>query len=460
MPPRQLRCPASNQTTEHMPEFRFQGLNAQGKLVKSEFKAPSKRVARLKVDKLAKSRNISFRSLDQKAVYMYKIHKNGKPPIQGEKEAYSKGELERALTKMGYKVDRINKKWLDLKGGVPHKEVVTFIRLSADLLRQRLPFDQILNLLYEDTHNKRMREVIREIQKDLRDGKEGNEVYDKHQNIFGPFACYMLGVASTSGNMAQVFDSTAKFLERDAAFKRNMRRALLMPVIAFLAVIAVLLFYVAYIFPTMAEMFLEFDIRLPPMTAATLDFSNWLQDNWIAITLLHVVPLFSFIFYVRTRKGKLWLHKNLMIIPVLGDLMHKTSIEIFSRVFYTLYSGAGQNIEVIRVASEACRNTYIEKQVKDVSIRMMLEDGAGLIESMEAAGVFPETALSRFRLGAESGALKENAKQLAEYYEVQTTYKMDAAIDVINLNINLVIMIVLIFITVVSSESALISPNY
>ena len=409
---------------------------------------------------LAKSRKIQVRSLDKKELFIFKVRRNGKPPIEGEKEAYSKEELERALVKMGYKVDWVRKKWFDFKGGVPNTEIVTFIRLSADLLRQKLPYDQILTLLHEDTNNKRLREIIKEIQKDLRDGKEGQEVYGKHSDIFGRFASYMLSVASTSGNMAEVFDSTAKFMERDATFRKNLRRALLMPVIAFISVIAVLLFYVGYIFPAMAEMFLEFNIQLPPMTAATLDFSNWIQAHWILIVLLTFGPIFGLWMYVRTTKGKLWFDKNIIHIPVVGDLLHKTSVEIYSRVFYTLYSGAGQNIEVIRVAAEACRNTWIEKQVKDVAIRMMLEDGSGLIESMEATKVFPETALSRFRLGAESGALKDNAKQLADYYEVHTTYKMDAAIDTINLGINLTILIVLVFITVVSSEAALISPDY
>jgi type IV pilus assembly protein PilC len=114
---------------------------------------------------------------------------------------------------------------------------------------------------------------------------------------------------------------------------------------------------------------------------------------------------------------------------------------------------------VIKIASEACRNKYMEKQIKDVAIKSMLKDGAGLIESMEATGVFTVTAISRFRLGAESGALRENAKQLAEYYELQTTYKMDSVIDIINLFINMFIMVALIAITIVSSEAAVISPS-
>jgi type IV pilus assembly protein PilC len=145
---------------------------------------------------------------------------------------------------------------------------------------------------------------------------------------------------------------------------------------------------------------------------------------------------------------------------VIGELLHKTSIEIFSRIFHTLYSGSGQNIEVIRIAAEACRNRYIEKQIKEVAIRRMLEDGEGLIEAMESAAVFPRSALSRYRLGAESGSLKENSGLLADYYEKQTTYKMESVINWINLGINMFIFVALIYITIVSSEAAIIQPNY
>ncbi|MCC5912871.1 MAG: type II secretion system F family protein [Balneolaceae bacterium] len=441
-----------------MPQFRLKAVSQAGKLIKTEFEAPSKKEAQKKVKKLENRNGLQVKSLDKKEIYMYKVQRPGKAKQTGEQEAYSKEELERALVKLGYKVISINKKLFDFKGGVPNQDIVTFVSLSADLLRQQLPYDEILTLLQEDTHNKRMKEVIREIQKDLKDGKEGHEVYGKHEDVFGKFAAYMLSVASTSGNMALVFESTAKFLERDAEFKKNLRRSLLMPSVTVMAVIATILFYVGYIFPATAELFLEFDIMLPPMTAATLEFSYWLGDNWIALTLAFVIPLSAFIWYVRTPKGKLFLDQYIIKIPVIGDLLHKTSIEIFSRVFFTLYSGSGQNIEVIRVAAEACRNSYMEKQIKEVAIKMMLNEGAGLVESMEATGVFTTTAISRFRLGAESGALRDNAKQLAEYYEIQTTYKMESVIDLINLFINLFIMVALIAITVVSSEAALIQP--
>jgi type IV pilus assembly protein PilC len=442
-----------------MAQFRLKAVSQKGKIVQTEFEAPNKKDAQQKVDRLSKTNGLKIQSLDQKSTFIYKVQKTGKKPVKGEQEAYSKDELERALVKLGYKVISINKKMFNFSGGVPMGEVVSFISLSADLLKQQLTFDEILNLLIEDTTNKRMKEVIKEIQKDLKEGKEGSQVYGKHEPIFGKFAAYMLSVASTSGNMALVFESTAKFLERDAEFKKNMKRSLMMPAVTVFAVIGVVLFYVAYIFPSTAELFVDMGITLPPMTQTTLDLSYWLSDNWIYIIISFVAPIAFIVYFINTTKGKLIVDRIIIKIPVIGDLLHKTSIEIFSRVFYTLYSGSGQNIEVIRVAAEACRNTYMEKQIKEVAIKRMLKDGAGLIESIEDTGVFTQTAISRFRLGAESGALRENAKQLAEYYEIQTTYKMQSVIDTINLFINLFIMIALIGITVVSSESAVIKPD-
>jgi len=442
-----------------MAEFRLKAISAQGKMIKSEFEADSKRKAQNRVEKLARKNGFEVKSIDKKQTYQYKVQKGDKDPVTGEQEAYTKEEVEKALVKLGYKVIRINRKWFDFKGGVPQKEVVTFIRLCADLLKQQLSFDEILGLLYEDTTNKRMKDTIETMRKDLKDGKEGDEVYSKHKDVFGEFACYMLSVASTSGNMAQVFESTAKFLERDADFKSNLRRSLLMPGITVLATIGVIIFYVAYIFPATAEAFVEMGIKLPPMTAATLEMSYWLQANWLILTLSFVIPTASaWYYFTQTPKGQLLKDRYIIKIPVLGDILHKTSIEIFARVFFTLYSGSGQNIEVIRVAAEACRNKYMEKQIKEVAIKMMLKEGAGLIESLKATGVFTDTAISRFKLGAESGALKSNAKQLAQYYETQTTYKMDTVVDMISLGVNIFIMIALIAITIVSAESALVQP--
>jgi type IV pilus assembly protein PilC len=130
-----------------MAQFRLKAVSKAGKAIQTEFEAENKKEAQIKVDRLSKTNGLKVQSIDQKAVFLYKVKRAGKKPVNGEQEAYNKEELERALVKLGYQVVSINKKWFDFKGGVPMDEVVSFIRMCADLLRQQITFDEILNLI-------------------------------------------------------------------------------------------------------------------------------------------------------------------------------------------------------------------------------------------------------------------------------------------------------------------------
>ena len=153
-----------------------------------------------------------------------------------------------------------------------------FVRLCADMLREKLNYNEILQLLASDINNKLLKNTIREINKDLKEGKEGNDVFKKHSSIFGKFSAYMLGIASTSGDMVSIYESTARFLEREEDFRKSIRQALIQPSAVVIAMIGAVIFYVAYIFPKMAELFEKFEIPIPPMTKATLYFSNLFEE--------------------------------------------------------------------------------------------------------------------------------------------------------------------------------------
>jgi len=438
-----------------MEQFRYKAKDIRGKVLLGYIEANNKKDAKKQSESIARKRRLNIISIEKKVNFIYRTRRGTQEIQTGEQKAYSKEELQAALEKLGFKVLKVQKKLFDFKGSIPSAEVASWIRLCADLLKENLPYDEILNLLGEDTANKRLREVINEISKDLKEGKEGDEVFGKHANVFGKFPAYMLAVASTSGNMTEVYESTAKFMQRDEDFKRNLKKALVTPFITLGVIGFVVGYYVMVIFPETAGIFRKFGKTLPPMTATTLEISDFLMVYWWAVLILIFVPIISFIVFIKTPKGALWLDKHIIHLPIMGELIHKMSIEIFARVFYSLYSGSGENIDVIRIASEACRNSYMEKQMKEVGIPMMLAEGKGIVEAMEGTGVFTTTAISRFRSGAESGALRSNALQLANYYETETSYRMEKAISMIDLMVTMIIMIVMVGLTIVSAETSI-----
>jgi type IV pilus assembly protein PilC len=332
--------------------------------------------------------------------------------------------------------------------------VVTFVRVSADLLREKLPFNEVLQLLQNDISNTTLRDAVKEINNDLQAGKDSEEAFVRQEKALGKFTAHMLGLASKSGNMVDIYESTASFLERQAEFKKSIKSALVMPLFTLAILMGAVVFYVAYIFPQTAELFVKMGIELPPMTSATLKASYWLIDNMVYIGIFFVALAVGLVWAFRQERVQFYKDKYMLSMPVMGTLIHKTTIEIFCRVFYALYSGAGESIDAIKLSAEACGNKYMEFQIKTVAIPLMLSRGSGLVEAFEATGVFTKTALNRFHSGAETGTVKKTALQIANYYEKETVYKLKNIVEFIQIIVAMIIMVVMTALTIVSSETA------
>ena len=442
-----------------MIELRFNAIKTNGQSIIGTISAPTVGDGKKKIQELVKKHGLKTKSVEKKSTYLYKVKRGDEKPFTGEQKAFNKQEVTQALTKLGYKVVSVNKKFFEFNMKPPTQEIVSFVKISAELLEQKLPYSEIMTLLTNDLENKTLRETVKQINNELKKGTDSEVVYLKYQTILGKFTAYMLGLASKSGNMTEIYKATAKFLERQLEFKKNLRSALITPMVTLFVLFLAVLFYVGYIFPETAKLFLKFDIPLPPMTAATLNISDFIMANPILITLFILVPPIVFWRYSKTEKGKYYTDKYMMKMPVMGSLIHKTNIEVFCRVFYTLYTGSADSIEPIRIAAEATGNTYFESQIKNVSIPLMVSKGVGLTDALEASGIFTTTAISRFHSGEETGTIKNTAYQLANYYESETVFRLKNVIEMIQVFIAMVIMIVMIGLTLVSAETATINPK-
>jgi type IV pilus assembly protein PilC len=406
-----------------MAEFRYQAITLGGKPVQGTIVAQNRMEARRRVGEIALDHNVRVLALHKRVPFTYKVRKADTKRVQnGEVWAFTAQEVRESLARMGYQILEVRRNLFRFTLPVPQKEVVLFIRLCADLLRDQFPYDEILSLLAADIENRRMREMVLEIHKDLKLGKEGSQVYLKHAGVLGKFTAHMLSIASTSGNMAEVYENTAKFIERSAEFKKNVRSALFMPGIVMVAAIGALIFYVMYIFPKIAGMLIKYKIEVPPMTATTLVVSEFLQHNYLWVVAAILAPIGLAVGYFRSEKGRVQWHRLMIKMPVVGQLIYKTSIEIFARVFHALYSGSGENIEVLKIASEACNNRFMENQIKEFVIPTMLRDGKSLSDTLEASGIFPRNAISGLRSGEESGTMREAMLRLANFYEKETSH--------------------------------------
>lgn len=440
-------------------EYRFRGVAPGGQSVQGTVMASSKSNAKEKVEELSEEHGFKPSDLKKRRTFLYKVrHPNGKVK-KGEQKAFSAQEVKDALNNMGLEVLKVQQKWFDFEFSPPQSDLIMFVRLAANLLRENLPFDEVLELLVNDVSSKSLQQVIRDLDSDLKSGMDAEKAFNKHRDKLGKFTAYMLGIASKSGNMAEIYEATAQFLERKDEFSSRVRSAMIMPAVTTLGMLGALVWYIWYIVPATAGLFEGMDVTMPPLTTFSLNMAHWLDQNWLWVLIVTVTPIIGFVLWARTPQGQFYLHKYMIKVPVIGKLLHKINIEIFCRVFAILYSGAGDNLRVLRIAAEACGNKYMEYRIRNVTIPMMTAQGASLVRALKASGVFTSMAITRFKSGAETGSVRESALQMANYYEQETELSLDAAVESIQTGVSIVIAVGVLFLTILSAEMAFIQPS-
>jgi type IV pilus assembly protein PilC len=301
--------------------------------------------------------------------------------------------------------------------------------------------------------DKNLRSALKAIILDLKEGVDSREAFLRQGKVMGHDTALMLGIASKSGDMRAIFESVARFVERQADFRRGLLSSMILPAVTTFALIGALIFYIMYLLPKMVEMLKPMMGEMPPLTAFTMKVSDMLKDNLVGICIAVALALGAFYAYILSKNGRIWFDKWVVRLPYVGRILRNTSAELFCRVLGILYT-SGENIDAIQHAAESSRNRFLEQQIKTIAIPTMLKYGTEFWKAVDMVGFFPNMIVSRFHTASETGSVKSTAVQLADYYEMENRYAMKNLVNVIEVGVSLVIMVSMVFLTLLSSETA------
>jgi type IV pilus assembly protein PilC len=402
-------------------------------------------------------RQAAVAPVKKKKVYRYSV-KKGSKVIEGYQNAYSIDEVKRNLIRLGFEIKYVRRHY-EFQLQASSSEIVSFVVTSARLLEQKLPYSEVLQIMANNAKDKNLKGALRNIILDLKNGVDSREAFAKQGKVFGQHVALMLGIASKSGEMTSIFKSVAVLVERQAEFKKGLLSGLMMPAITSVTVLGAIIFYAVYLVPQMMEMLGPLMTSTPPLTAATLEMSEYLKANYVWMLTLFFIALGSFYGYMLTEKGKLMRDRVIVKIPYVGGILRNTSTEIFCRVLAIMYTSSSENIEAIQMAAEASGNSYLSHRIRTVTIPSMLKYGTDLSKALTAADFFPDIFISRFSTASETGAIKDTALQVADYYQLENQFSMKNLMSFIEIMITMVIMAALVFLTILSTETASLDIN-
>ncbi len=300
-------------------------------------------------------------------------------------------------------------------GGKPKpRDFSIFCRQFVSMTQAGVSLIDALNMLSEQTENKRLQKAIREIQADVEKG-ESLTVAMQKQSIMPPLLCSMVEAGEASGSLDVAFDRMATHFEKDARIKAMIKKAAIYPVIVIIVAIAVVIVMLRMVIPTFSDMFKDMGMELPAITKAVVALSDFLGEKWYLIIAVVVGIVFAFRLFKKSSTGEMVFAKLGLKLPLFGSLTIKTAAARFARTISTLLAAGLPLVDAVGITADIMDNKLIRNALN--ASKDEIVQGTPLSVPLKQCGLFPPMVYQMTRIGEESGDIEGLLEKLADYYD-------------------------------------------
>jgi type IV pilus assembly protein PilC len=308
------------------------------------------------------------------------------------------------------------------KAGVKTRDVVIFTRQFATMINAGLPLVQALDILAQQTENKVLAEVTRQVVYDVESGQTLADALRKHPKAFSDLYVNMVAAGEAGGILDTILQRLAEFLEKNDAIIRKVKGAMVYPgVIMSVAVIAVAVLLI-FVIPTFQTMFASVALELPLPTRIVIGMSHLLTTYWWLMLGVIGVTIFGIARYYKTPGGRLQIDRMLLRFPVLGDVLRKSAVSRFTRTLGTLVSSGVSILDGLEITARTAGNMVIHNAVMES--RQSIAGGDTIAAPLQRSKVFPPMVISMIAVGEQTGGLDEMLSKIADFYDEE----VDAAV--------------------------------
>ena len=361
-----------------MGNWSWKGLDKSGKQVSGIINAPSEREAR----QTLRARNILVRSLTPPSILEF--------------------DIAEWITRHGF-VKAFGK-----------KELMIFTKQLSVMLNAGVPIMQTLETLHKSERNPMLKNTIRRIASDIREGKALGESLQSKKG-FDEFYCSLIKAGEAGGVLDEILLKLAIHMEKEEKTKSQIKSAMSYPVIVLLISIGVIWGMMYFVVPQFVNMLTESGQEIPIITMLVIRVSDFFRDH----TLI-MVPIFSGIviglnYYLKTKNGKMIYDHLTMIIPLFSSIVVKGNLSSFCQTLSLLLHSGVTLIEAIDVCIKIISNSIIVRDLQ--AIKRSIEQGKNLAEPIMRIHYFPEIIGQMIKVGEQTGQIDSMLAKVGEVLE-------------------------------------------
>lgn len=309
---------------------------------------------------------------------------------------------------------------LNLNGSrnkLSNKSIVLFTGELATLLESGLPLDRSLFVLMDLASDETLNKLIGRVLEKVKGGVSLADALEQQTGVFTKFYLNMIRAGEAGGNLGDVLNRLATYLESSQELKETVSTALIYPTILLVMSLASLFIMLTFVVPQFSEMFASAGKELPFSTQIVVGLAAWLQSYWWAVIggVILIISYFNFQLANPDTK-KVW-DGRFLKLPLAGEMILNKEVANVTRTLGTLLGNGVSILSAFIIVRETVDNLVVASALSDTEEQ--IKQGKTLFDALERKAIFPKMAMQMIKMGEETGHLEEMLLRVATIYDKQ-----------------------------------------
>lgn len=215
----------------------------------------------------------------------------------------------------------------------------------------------------------------------------------------------LIGAGEESGDLAQVMEKLADYIEERNTLRSKVMTAFIYPAVVACVSVIIVIFLLGYVVPQVVSAFNHAKQQLPLLTRIMLGLSDYVRDWGLATGAAIALAIVLWRYSLRVPAARRAWHARVLRLPLAGRFVLGVNAARFASTLAILCGSGVALLTALDAARRTLGNDVLRGAVDEAAARV--REGASLSASLAAQKAFPSLLIHLIASGEKTGQLPE-----------------------------------------------------
>ncbi|MFP4616839.1 MAG: type II secretion system F family protein [Candidatus Paceibacterota bacterium] len=313
-------------------------------------------------------------------------------------------------------LSRLKVKDITLFSSVKEIEKINFARHLSSMLEAGLPMSRALSVLERQAKKKEMKNILSSVQEKIKEGGTLSTGLEHFPKVFPKIFVAMVKAGEESGDLEGNLRAIADQMEKNYNLKRQIRGAMIYPIVVLFIMVAIGVLMLTYIVPTLVGVFEDMDAELPIQTRMVIFASDMLVHNALLVSLGTLAFVVFAFFFLRSDTGGRFVDVCIIRTPFIKTIVREVNAARTARTMSSLLAAGVDVVPTLSITEGIIQNSYYKPILREAQDRIQKGEQISKV-FVENQDLFPVFMGEMMSVGEETGKVSEMLQGVADFFE-------------------------------------------